>query len=469
MQRTLQRGLTVLLGLVLGCGKPAGEVADLGALDGASTPAPEAAVGGPGAAVDMAPPADGAPDSKVEPADVGVRVDAGGAPPDAGDGGLLPRDGALPPPSLPEWPTSTLVFSQGRLAPNGVDDDRVELGYVEIDARREVDVCGGPGAWARRTAYVYTHATASGGGCPGDQRPDASAARWDHVAPTVDDCPGPEAWVDDAPFLFDCPAHVPAGFGREAGRRVVEGQARLDPEAGTLVLRFDDAGRCRKEYYRDLRASEDGALVAMDLDGARTADQSATHRGTGATHGFGFLSPAPADAGVPLADAMARFRASPVVERKWKLVEERPELELDEGAEIGDRYDACGPVVFHGHRCARGDTPPYLDECAARGDGRTAYLAFVVDPFPGRPDRANLLWEWHAFHGVTRAGAGQSTGCYHRGSHVYPMLQVVDAGGVARGWVHVELQRSQRELDDGTFDWTRTNYKVGRWIERGYE
>ncbi len=390
----------------------------------------------------------------------------GGAPPALPV--ALPRP--APPPDHPGgWRESHFVFSQAALRANGDNDDWVQLGWFTLSADESRTACGVTGPKVRRVSYRWAHdARYPAGDCPQDVKGGVRFDRWDHTAVGVQQCPGVGAWVESdgrpatRPFLYDCPAHVPAGYGKQEAREALEGTYLYDAAAGTLRLFYaaPTAGGgvvCKKEFYQHVTLSEDGQLVSMSLDDRRSDEPISL----GGTHGFAYGSPAPLDAELPLAQSAATL-GSGFLERTHKLKEERATpLESSEGV-VTYQPARCRDEVYFDHSCNAKDAPPFLAECARR-PGKTAYLRFWVDPFPARASREQLFWAWHALH------APNWTGCYHRGSHSYPSLQVIAADGSFRGYVGVELQRSAaieggREAPQAHL---KTDYKVFRWIKAG--
>lgn len=408
------------------------------------------------------------------PADLS-RKDLDAAAPDLSSTPVSPDAG--PEERLPGgWMTSTFVFAQGRLDANGADDDWVELGWVEVNAEREVVACGAPGPAATRTFYRWTHGRYPQGTCSRDAVRDATGRRvelrrWDHTDVVVDGCPGAGAWVEGGEasvraFLVDCPAHVTAGFGRPEERKVREGHLQYDAAAGRVTFRYDVGGRCVKEYYGGLRLDPSGALLSLDLNGERTRDTSAASRGTGATHGYAFASSAPIAQAVTLDHAMEQMAAKTVLTDAWRLREaRRGELPQPEHYRVdkvwAHQHARCREGIWFDHSCPDKDVhPAYLAECAAQATPSTAYLRFFLDPFPETDSREQLYWAWHAHH-------SDWSGCYHRGSHSTPLLQIIDSAGAFRGFVGIEMQRTQAVDDPRSFE--QTDYKVLRWIEAGFE
>ncbi|MEN9796519.1 MAG: hypothetical protein RL653_215 [Pseudomonadota bacterium] len=394
----------------------------------------------------------------------------------------------LPPGNPGGWANATFVFSQARMVKNAQDDDFVQLGWVVLNAGATATACGGTGPKVVKNYYQWKHSDYAPGDCPSDKKDGVDFARWDHAALNVDGCPGKTGFVENGqpatrPFLSNCDAHVTSGFGDPAGRRpVLTGNYNYDPAARTLVFRFDVNGTCKKEYYRDLTLDAAGQLLAMRLDGTKTGDTTATSRGTGATHGYAYGSPKTMSQAAPFSTSMQALAAAAQVgstafflSDTWRLREARtgqPEHQND-NSRLGMSPQSCKTGVYYDHSCASVDPqvnePPYLAECAQQPN-KTAYLRWLVNPFPATSPREQLYWAWHAHH------APNWTGCYHRGSHANPMLQVVDAQGSFRGYVGVEMQRSAKtEPASGggyraaTDSYEETDYRVWRWIQSGYE
>ncbi len=376
------------------------------------------------------------------------------------------------------WRSSTFVFAQARMNPDLQNDEWVRIGWLELDEDEQVEACGGTGPRVRRTFHHWDHdGDYPRGDCDEDVKDGVDFARWDHTEVYVDECPGVGAWVeaDGSPssraFLYDCPAHVTAGFGDEAERTVWEGHWIYDPDARTLTLRYEVNGNCKKEYYRALTHDADASLLAMVLDGERTGDSSSSNRGIGATHGYAYGSSAGPSDTATFTEALEAVRDREILEDAWRIREGRegdPPLEhYQDDDTLGFAPVSCGAAVGYDHSChdAEGDDP-YLATCAEADPMETAYLRFLVDPFPDRDSREHLFWAWHAAH------APNWTGCYHRGSHSMPMLQVLDSAGAFRGYVGIEIQRSAQTDGDGGAPadaWLETDHKVFRWIERGFE
>jgi hypothetical protein len=127
----------------------------------------------------------------------------------------------------------------------------------------------------------------------------------------------------------------------------------------------------------------------------------------------------------------------------------------------------CREHVYFDHSCeSTNQSPPFLRECTQGNSAKTAYLRFWVDPFPRVNSRENLYWAWHAHH------APNWTGCYHRGSHSHPLLQVIDTDGQFRGYVGIEIQKSAQTIGINQTPenaYQKTDYRVFRWIEHGFE
>jgi hypothetical protein len=394
------------------------------------------------------------------------------------DTALAPERAPLDPERPGGWRRSTFVFAQARMNPDGWNDEWVRIGWLELDEDEQVEACGGTGPRVLRTFHHWDHAgDYPEGDCDEDVKDGVDFARWDHSEVTVDDCPGAGAWVeaDGGPtsraFLRDCPAHVTAGFGDEAERTTWEGHHIYDADARTLTLRYSVNGNCKKEYYRDLTHDADGALLAMALDGDRTGDTSSSNRGIGATHGYAYGSSHGLTEAAAFDEALEAVHDREILQDAWRIREDRggdPPLEhYQDDDDLGFAPVACGAAVGYDHSCnsADGDAP-YLAECAALDPMETAYLRFLVDPFPDRDSREHLFWAWHAAHDPNW------TGCYHRGSHAMPMLQVLDSTGAFRGYVGIEIQRSaQTDGTGGVPDdaWLETDHKVFRWIEQGFQ
>jgi hypothetical protein len=376
------------------------------------------------------------------------------------------------------WSTATFVFAQARMNPDGQNDEWVRIGWLELDESEQVEACGGTGPRARRSHHHWDHdGDYPIGDCDEDVKDGVDFARWDHSEVLVDDCPGAGAWVEadgsasSRAFLHDCPAHYTAGYGDEAERSTWEGHYIYDAEDRTLTLRYEVNGNCKKEYYRDLTHDAEGALLAMALDGERTGDSSSTNRGIGATHGYAYGSSWGLTDSASFEESLTAVRDRSILQDGWRVREDRgddPPLEhYQQDDELGFAPASCGAAVGYDHSCNSADgEDPFLAECAESQPMETAYLRFLVDPFPERDSREHLFWGWHAAH------TPDWSGCYHRGSHAMPMLQVLDAGGAFRGYVGIEIQRSAETTGHGQVPddaWTETDYKVIRWIEDGYQ
>ncbi len=448
------------------------DAADAG-FDGGPSLSEEVDAGSPHASPDAGPTEpEELPDAgPAEPPDAGVPPlplpDAGasdtGAPPD--DRSQITSTGRpLPAGSPGGWQGSTFVFSQARLKADGNNNDWVEIGWYELDAGSTALVCGTRGPRVTRKHHHWAHGY-GGGDCTRDIDSSGNLQRWDHSSVLVDGCPPASGFVDSSgrtstrPFLNNCPAHITAGFGESAALVTTVGRYEYDAAARTLVFRFPDGQGCRSEYYRGLSIDAAGQLVSMGLDGVKTGNRQGAPRGLGGTHGYAYGSSAPLGRHVPLLDATAVVGTGNLVESRWHLREVpepgEPPLSSKVGA-IGFKPARCGQRsdVAYDHSCAaKSGYDAYLKECYP---GKTAYLKFMVDPFPNRGSRENLFWGWHAYKDRNW------TGCYHKGSHSYPLLQIIDAAGTFRGYVGVEIQKSGQGF-------TQTDYMVFRWITRGFE
>ncbi|MFH1462979.1 MAG: hypothetical protein ABIO70_01195 [Pseudomonadota bacterium] len=400
-----------------------------------------------------------------------------GTPTETGD---PPSDGRAPlDPDRPGgWASSTLVFAQAKMLEDASNDDWVALGWIELDEGAVGTACGNSGPRARRTFQKWADdEDYPEGDCDEDRKDGVDFARWDHTDVYVDECPGLGAWAEadgsasSRTFLDDCPAHVTAGFGKDEERITWEGWYAYNPEARTLTFKYEVHGDCKKEYYRDLTHDADGRLLAMRLDGERTGDMTSSSRGLGATHGYAYGSAAAITVVPSFAESRAAVAGGSLRADAWRFREVRddgaPLEHYQEEAELGFTPVSCGVSVGYDHSCEHtSEHDPYLLECAEEASPATAYLRFLVDPFPDRDTREHLYWAWHAHH----ASAWQ--GCYHRGSHSNPTLQVVDSEGAFRGYVGVEIQRSsQTDGGGGAPDdaWLQTDYRAFRWIEAGFE
>lgn len=424
----------------------------------------------PGGGANPEPADDSAP---TAPGETGVTRDT------APTGDTAPPERAPLHPDRPGgWVRSTFVFGQARMVEDGVNDDQVTLGWLELDEEAEGTACGGSGPRVRRTFHKWADdENYPEGDCDQDRKDGVDFQRWDHAAVRVDDCPGLGAWAEadgsvaTRTFLSDCPAHVTAGFGEEAHRATWEGWYGYDPAARTLTLRYEVNDTCKKEYYADLTHDAAGRLLAMRLDGSRTGDTSSTSRGLGATHGFAYGSSAGLAVVPSFDEGVAALRDREIRADAWRFREDRGDgasLEhYQEDKILGYTPVACRDDVAYHHSCVAADGhDPYLLECARESPPTTAYLRFLVDPFPDRASRKHLYWAWHAHH------AGSWQGCYHRGSHANPLLQVVDASGAFRGYVGVEIQRSAETTGEGEVPedaWRQTDYRVFRWVEAGFQ
>jgi hypothetical protein len=432
----------------------------------------------PAADDDSAPTVDDDDSSAVD--DDGNDEDPDDEDPDDDDSAVDDGSGRAPlhPDRPGGWTRSTYVFSQTRAVEDQQNDEWVQLGWFELDEDEVSSACGGSGPRVTRTFYRWAHdETYPVGTCEQDQKNGVDFRRWDHTGVDVDACPGSGGWVDDDgdptadPFLFDCPAHVPAGFGDEVSRRTWVGWYDYDPAERALILKYDVNDACRKEYYRDLTHDAAGSLLGMKLDGARSGDTSATWRGIGGTHGYAYGSPAMISTSAPFDEGIQAIAERTFLMDAWRYREGRADgdplqhYQVDDA--VGYQPVSCGGSVWFDHSCVPGDGyAPYLPACADADPPKTAYLRFWVDPFPAQDSREHLYWAWHAHH------APNWTGCYHRGSHSNPLLQVVDAAGAFRGYVGVEIQRSAQTAGPGQVPpdaWLQTDYRVFRWIEGGFQ
>lgn len=390
------------------------------------------------------------------------------------------------------WAQSTLVFSQGRMVRNGVDDEFIQLGWVALDASKTQRACGVNGPAATKTYYAWKHGSYPPGSCQDDKKDGINFARWDHaVLRNVDGCPTKDKFVEygqvaTRPFLSNCDAHVTSGFGNPARRKpVLNGNYVYDAAARTLALQFEVNGGCRREYYRDLVLDAGKTLLSLRLDGAKSSDVHAPLEGNGATHGYAYLSPRPISYAASFSQSMQTLRDSALPGKPqsdwfladgWRFREARgagqPERQY-RNDQVTIQPEFCKTGVYSNHTCggAGPGEPPYLAKCAAAGAAKTAYLQWYINPFPNTP-REQLYWAWHAHK------AKSWNGCYHRGSHANPLLQVVDANGTFRGFVGVEMQRSasteEKPADSGRFQvpadsFKQTDYRVWRWIQNGYD
>ncbi|MBM4356871.1 MAG: hypothetical protein FJ096_02050 [Deltaproteobacteria bacterium] len=391
------------------------------------------------------------------------------------------------PPALPldhpgGWAKSTLVFSEAKMVLDEEDNERVQLGWIELNSTANAPACGGDGPKAVRTFYSWTHGGYEPGDCPSDKKDKVDFARWDHVGPDlVDNCPGKDAWLEDGkpatrPFLFDCPAHVTSGFGDPAARTKYVGHYQYDPANRTLVFRYDVDGQCRKEYLRDLTLDKTGKLLGAVLDGVKTGDTSSKSRGLGNTLGYAFASSTPIGTGASFAETTEALRTRTFLADAYRFRESRklnpPQPEHHhENSAVGFKPENCKPTVAFDHACGEPDPgdPPYLKECASTPKPSTAFLRWLVAPFQKTSPREHLYWGWFARH------APSWTGCYHRGSHANPALQVVDSDGNFRGYVGVEMQRAAatEQTNSGYIDdpdnHLDTDYRTWRWVEASFE
>jgi len=403
-------------------------------------------------------------------------------PDDGDDDDSTVDDGSGRAPLQPDrpggWTRSTYVFSQTRALEDQQNDEWVQLGWFELDEGEVSSACGSSGPRVTRTFYRWAHDESYPvGTCEQDHKNGVDFRRWDHTPVDVDECPGPGGWVDDDgdptadAFLFDCPAHVPAGFGDEGSRRTWVGWYDYDPVERTLILKYDVNDACRKEYYRDLTHDADGSLLGMKLDGVRSGDTSATWRGVGGTHGYAYGSPTELSIAAPFGEGMQAIVDRTFLMDAWRYREGRddgdPLQHYQVENAVGYQPVSCGASAWFDHSCVGGEGyASYLPACAGADPPKTAYLRFWVDPFPAVDSREHLYWAWHAHH------APNWTGCYHRGSHSNPLVQVVDAAGAFRGYVGVEIQRSAQTAGQGQVPpdaWLQTDYRVFRWIEQGFQ
>jgi hypothetical protein len=419
-----------------------------------------------------------------ESGDDGLPEDEPEAPSSSASGSML--EGTDPKPLPPDhpggWTKSTLVFSEARMALDEEDNDRVELGFIELDATVTEPACSGDGPRAVRTFYSWTDGGYDKGDCPKDTVEGVNFARWDHVGPAdVDGCPGQDAFVENGkpatrPFLDECAPHATSGFGDPAARKQYVGHYLYDAAERTLTFRYQVNGVCKKEYFRDLTMDANGKLLSARLDGERTGDTSSVSRGLGTTLGYAFASTAPMSKGAPFAETTNALRTRTFLADSWRFRESRkqnppqPEQHMKNSA-LGFKPKDCKATIAYDHFCvgAEPDEAPFLKECADSPTPKTAFLRWLVFPFGDKSPRENLHWGWHAHK------ASGWTGCYHRGSHSNPALQVVDSDGAFRGYVGIEMQSSAATVEDGG-DWVAspkgyldTDYRSWRWIEAGYE
>jgi len=416
--------------------------------------------------------------------DDGLPEDEPEAPSSSSSGSML--EGTDPKPLPPDhpggWTTSTLVVSEARMVLDEQDNDRVELGFIELDSSTTQTACSGEGPRAVRTFYSWTDAGYEPGDCPSDKNGPVNFARWDHIGPAdVDGCPGQDAFVEDGkpatrPFLAECAPHATSGFGDPAARKQYLGHYLYDAVARTLTFRYDVKGACKKEYFRDMTMDASGKLLSARLDGERTGDTTSVSRGIGTTVGYAFGSPTPMSKGASFAATTDALRTRTFLADAWRFRESRkqnppqPEHHMKDSA-LGFKPKDCKATIAYDHFCvgAEPDEAPFLKACADSPTPKTAFLRWLVFPFGQKSPRENLYWGWHA-----QKAKGWS-GCYHRGSHSNPALQVVDADGVFRGYVGVEMQSSADTLEDGgqlvpnPKGYLDTDYRAWRWIEAGYE
>ena len=346
------------------------------------------------------------------------------------------------------WQRASYAFTAARMTENGdAFDEHVQLGFFSLDGTTTYDFCGGVVPSARRVYWEFSRLDRPAGDCDQDS---VSPARFDHAENVVvDQCPPDALWTDGiADVHSDCAPHVTAGFGKEATQRVLEGQFIYDESESTLVFRWNVDGACRKEYWT---VTARAGLVALALDGEKTADVSSVHRGTGSTDGWAYGSSAAMTDHVPFEAAVTAYKARSFGKREQSFVADT-RAPVSSGVLDAQGWTRCGDV-YYATSCHTEDAahPAYLDACEEGVS--SAYLKWLSDPF-SEDNRFNHVWGWHAFKG--------DGSCYHKGSHSWPLVQVIDSAGTFRGWLGLEYQESGTSAE-------QDNYKVFRWIEQGYE
>ena len=366
------------------------------------------------------------------------------------------------------WANSTFVFSQAALRDNMVNDDWVQLGWFTLNTSEDETACGHTGPRVTRVYYQWKHDNYPVGNCSQDVNAGVHFDRWDHSTVNVDECPGMGSWVEATGepsarnFLYDCPAHMPAGYGKTDARKSFEGTYQYYPEAAELRLFYNvpTAGGetvCRKEFYKNLTLSEDGQLLAMELDDDRSDETISL----GANYGFAYGSSASFQTELPLAQSAAILNQG-FLAQEYSLKENGTPPLIETSTQIEHHPVRCRDDVFIDHSCVTRAGDPYLSRCD-QSSGETAYLQFWVDPFPNRATREHLIWSWFALY------SPNWTGCFHRGTNSYPSLQVIGSDGSFRGYVGVKFLRSSA-VSGGVEEansYLKTHYQVFRWIKDG--
>jgi hypothetical protein len=156
-----------------------------------------------------------------------------------------------------------------------------------------------------------------------------------------------------------------------------------------------------------------------------------TFRGNnfGATHGFGYGSDAAWTTRASMAQIAAADHNSFVhTYYLWKTDSNRvPYIDHATGGPFWYRTF----TVCTGGRCAAGNT-----------DKAQYYIARANTT---STDRRDTLWHW-----FTANADGRGEYCYTGGSHVKPMLEIIDNDGVLHGWVGVEASINTSVPSQGT-------------------
>lgn len=366
---------------------------------------------------------------------------------------------------LTEDASCSYAFSMGRLTenPTPANDEFVQIGFYRFEPSQTATACSFTGPKALKLYWHWGPGNRPAGTCTSDNL--VSVSRWDHAGPdVVDNCPSAASWAPNSAVLHgSCPAHITAGFGRSASMITFTGNYEYDAAAGTMTFRWLDLkGVCRKEYWNLKRVATEGGvteLVSLELDGARTGDTTTKWRGTGNTHGFALGSSQSTTAWVPQDVVAERYSGSTVFTNSDYSFYGNV-ISYASGGGQGS-WQRCGghPNVLFQYSCHKEDanTTPDLVACnkpdANGNDSGGAYLKYIADAFASN-SRYNV---WYSFHALLTQGAG----CYHRGLHSYPLIQVMGSSGAFRGWVGIEYQESDKAMD-------KNLYHVMRKVEEGY-
>jgi len=171
--------------------------------------------------------------------------------------------------------------------------------------------------------------------------------------------------------------------------------------------------------------------VSRPLGGA-LAKLSFRRTSFGATHGFGYGSNAEWDTRASMPQVAAadhtRFRHT---YHLWKTDPNRvPYIDHGSGAPFWvTNWSVCDGGQCLGHRNV--------------GQHPTEY--YLSRPNTVSAGRRDTLWHWWTQHAIDRGEY-----CYTGGSHVKPLMQIIDDAGRFHGWVGVEGSLNQSAPEQGT-------------------